>query len=134
MTTENMRLAIREEIRKAAEFERAAKVLAEQQLFSNAISRLYYQAFHHIKALLLTKALEPKTHEGLHRLFGLHFVKAGIFKPEESVLLGRLMKYRENADYDPVASFTREDYEELSLFVQSLCSHVQTHLHSENFL
>lgn len=30
-----------------------------------------------IKALLYTQGLEPKNHEGLEHLFGLHFVKPG---------------------------------------------------------
>jgi len=31
-----------------------------------------------VRALLLGKGLEPKTHEGALRLLGLHFVKPGI--------------------------------------------------------
>jgi hypothetical protein len=134
MTATNVRLAIHDELRMAAEFGRAAELLAEKQMFGNAISRLYYQAFHHVRALLLTKSLEPKTHEGIHRLFGLHFVKPGIFKPEESVLLGRLMKYRETADYDPVSTFTHEDFQNLKDFVHSLCEHVQEYLRAEKYL
>jgi hypothetical protein len=58
----------------------AANLLFENDFLQDAISRLYYFLLHNTRALLLTKGLEPKSHdEGALRLFGLHFVKEGIF-------------------------------------------------------
>ena len=72
------------------ELDRAMKTLLEADLlFKNgfiigAVSRLYYFLFYNIRALLLTKGLEPKSHEGALRLLGLHFIREGIFEPKAS--------------------------------------------------
>ncbi|MGA1870614.1 MAG: hypothetical protein ACMUJM_18930 [bacterium] len=59
------------------------------------MSRSYYCLLYHIRALLLTKEFEPKSYEGALRLFGLHFIKQGIFEPNDSHIFSKLMKYRE---------------------------------------
>src|SRR3972149_1078262 len=42
---------------------KAATVLFEKTLLNDAVSRLYYFLLYNIRALLLTKGLEPKSHE-----------------------------------------------------------------------
>src|SRR3990172_1979576 len=95
MIEENKKENIREEIKRAKEAMRAANLL-----FDNGW------------AVLVTKGLEPKSHEGALRLFGLHFVKKGIFSPSDSHIFSKLMKYREEADYNPTYTFTKEDFTE----------------------
>jgi uncharacterized protein (UPF0332 family) len=63
-----------------------------------------------VRALLLTEGLEPKSHEGALRLFGLYFVKKGLFEARDSYIFSKLMKYREEADYNPSYTFTSEDF------------------------
>jgi uncharacterized protein (UPF0332 family) len=58
--------------------------------------------------VLLTEGLEPKSHEGALRLFGLHFVKPGAFEAKDSHIFSKLMKLREEADYNP--SYTQRIY------------------------
>ncbi len=55
------------------------------------------------------QGLEPKGHEGSLRLLGMHFVKTGILQPSDSHIFARLMKYREEADYNPSYIFTADD-------------------------
>lgn len=102
----------------------AVKALMEKGLYRSAISRTYYGLFHYIRALLYTQGLEPKSHEGLEHLFGLHFVKAGRVDSGSAKLLARLQKYREQSDYGLVTVFTKEDVEqelsEVERFVQSI--------------
>ncbi len=87
--------------------EGAAKAIAEADLlfangfFKGAVSRLYYSLLYTIRALLLTRGLEPKSHEGALRLFSLHFVKEGPFEAKASHTFSKMMKYREEADYNP---------------------------------
>jgi len=76
---ENKRENIREEIDRANEAIRAANLLFENGFVKDAISKLYYSLLYSVRGLLLTKGLEPKSHEGALRLFGLHFVKPGAF-------------------------------------------------------
>jgi uncharacterized protein (UPF0332 family) len=110
MTEENKRENIKNELDRASKAIDAAKLLFDNGFLNDAVSRLYYFLLYNIKALLLTKGLEPKSHEGALRLLGLHFVKEGIFAAKDSHIFSKLMKYREEADYNPSYIFTRDDF------------------------
>lgn len=108
----NRKLNLGNEWAKAQEAYKAAQVLLKSGFHSDAISRAYYAVFHAGKALLLTEGLEVKSHEGLGRLFSLHFVKSGRMAVQFSRILSRSQKHREEADYSTEYVFTREDAEE----------------------
>lgn len=110
MTEENKKENIKSELERASKAMDAATLLFDNGFLNDAVSRLYYFLLHSIRTLLLTKGLESKSHEGALRLFGLHFVKSGIFEPADSHIFSRLMKYREEADYNPLYIFTHEDF------------------------
>jgi hypothetical protein len=110
LTTVNKIENIIEELARAEKSLDSANILFQHGNYSDAISRLYYFIFHSIKALLLSKGLEPRSHEGCLRLFAMHFVKTEIFSPKDSHSFSRLMKYREEADYNTSYVFTAEDY------------------------
>ena len=122
--SEEKRQKIQLEIEAGNESLDAVKTLMEKGLYRSAISRTYYGLFHYIRALLYTQGLEPKSHEGLEHLFGLHFVKAGRVDRGSAKLLARLQKYREQSDYGLVTVFTKEDVgqelAEVERFVQSI--------------
>jgi uncharacterized protein (UPF0332 family) len=111
MTIQNKKTNIKEELGRARECLRSAELLHSHGQTPDAVSRLYYYVFHAVKALLFSKGLEPKMHEGSARLLGLHFVKPGIVDPKASHVYSKLMKYREEADYNPSYVFTSDDYE-----------------------
>ena len=113
MTGENIRENIRDEILKAANLLAAADLLAENGFINDAVSRLYYYLFYYIRALLLTESLQPKTHEGTFRLLGMHFVNNGLLNRSISLIFSKLMKYRQDADYNPSFFFTESDFKEL---------------------
>jgi uncharacterized protein (UPF0332 family) len=71
---------------------------------------LYYFVLYHIRALLITKGLEPRSHEAALRLLGLHFVREGLVEKRAAQIFSKLMKFREEADYNPVSMFTKEDF------------------------
>ena len=85
--------------------EEAALLLAAGKL-AGAISRAYYGAFHHARALLLTVGEEPRTHGGLTRLLQANFVRTRRMAPEVAALLSRLMTLRQDADYTTERVFT----------------------------
>lgn len=124
MTPEEMRQNIQLEMEAGKEALDAARSLVEGGLYRSAMSRTYYGLFHYIKALLYTQGFEPKSHEGLEHLFGLHFVKSGKVSVKSAKLLARLQKYRESSDYGLVTVFTKEDLEEelveVDQFLQSI--------------
>jgi len=110
MTGDNKKKNIRAELERGAEALAAATLLYENGYISDAISRLYYFVLYNIRALLLSKGLEPRSHEGALRLFGLHFIREGLMDKKAAQIFSKLMKFREEADYNPVSMFTKEDF------------------------
>ncbi|MBI5874643.1 MAG: HEPN domain-containing protein [Deltaproteobacteria bacterium] len=134
MTRENIKINIDEEIKRGTAAMDAAALLSGNGLFNDAVSRLYYFLLYHIRALLLTKGLEARSHEGALRLFSLHFIKDGIFETKGSHLFAKLMKYREEADYNPSYEFTKEDFIELKKETEELAGDIKAYLIKEDYL
>jgi hypothetical protein len=131
---ENKRENIREEVDRANEAIRAVNLLFENGFVKDAVSKLYYSLLYAVRALLLTKGLEPKSHEGALRLFGLHFVKSGAFEAKDSHIFSKLMKYREEADYNPSYIFTREDFIEFKNEAEILIQKITIYLSQKEYL
>jgi len=72
MTEENKKENIKAELDRASMALDASTLLFENGFLGDAISRLYHFMLHTIRALLLTIGLEPRSHEGVLRVFGLH--------------------------------------------------------------
>ena len=134
MNEENKKANIREEINRANEAIRAANLLFENGFVRDAISKLYYSLLYNIRALLLTEGLEPKSDEGALRLFGLHFVKPGAFEPKDSHIFSKLMKFREEADYNPSYTFTQEDFSEFKTEAEGLIQKITNYLRNKDYL
>jgi uncharacterized protein (UPF0332 family) len=125
MNDENKKAAVQEELARADEAYRAAELLFENDLLPDAVSKLYYYLLYHLRALLLLKNLEPRSHEGVLRLFGLHFVKNGPFEAKDSHVVSKMMKLREEADYNPSYTFTSEDYSQFKNEVSEVSEKVK---------
>lgn len=110
MTDANIALNVRYEWSRADQALRAADLLAEHALIPDAVSRLYYSLLHSVRALLLTRQIDPRTHEGVLRMFSLRFVREGTFSPGHAQILSMLMKYRVDADYSAGCVFAAADY------------------------
>ena len=134
MMEENKRENIQAELDGAEKTLLEAELLFKNGFFKGAVSRLYYSLLYSIRALLLTKGLEPKSHEGALRLFGLHFVKEGVLETKASHIFSKLMKYREEADYNPAYIFTREDFVELQKEAGELSDKIKRYLKEKNYL
>lgn len=133
MNEENRRENIREEILRAEESLKAAQLLFENGFTRDAVAKLYYSLLYKVRAVLLTKGLEPNSHEGALRLFGLHFVKQGVFKPGDSHVFSKLMKYREEADYNPSYIFTPEDFTDFKKEAELVMNKITARLKEEGF-
>jgi uncharacterized protein (UPF0332 family) len=134
MTETNKKENILDEMERAVKAMGAASLLFENGFLNDAISRLYYSILHDTRALLLVKGLEPKSHEGALRLFSLHFVKEGSFQPADSHILSRLMKYREEADYNPSYMFTKEDFIEFKRDAEKLSNKMKVYLKDKCYI
>ncbi len=106
----------------------AADLLYRNGFVNDAVSKLYYSVLYHVRAILLTEGLEPRSHEGALRLLGLHFIKKGFLERRTSHIFSKLMKFREEADYNPSYLFTKEDYVEFRKEAQGLMNQIQDYL------
>ena len=134
MREENKKENVREEIDRAAESMKAADLLFNNGFIRDAVGKLYYSLLYVVRATLLTKGLEPKSHEGTLRLFGMHFVKRGIFEAKDSHIFSKLMKYRQEADYNPSYVFTTEDYVEFKKEAEIVMQKMTSLLKKEGYL
>lgn len=134
MNAVNKKLNISIEWEKAKEAFKEAEILLDQKMPNGSISRVYYAAFHAGKALLLAEGLEVRSHQGLGRLFSLHFVKTGKFDAKFSRILSKAQKYREEADYSSEFVFTMEDARERMKEVKDFLDFVEAFLKKECYL
>jgi uncharacterized protein (UPF0332 family) len=96
----------------------AAKVLLQNEMYPDSISRSYYAMFNAAKALLLTEDSSPKTHEGVASEMGKLFRD----KMDRELLsdLSRLQEVREKSDYtnyQPTKDETEEAIETAEEFI-----------------
>lgn len=134
MKEENKKENIAEEIDRAREAMNAAKLLFDNGFLKDAVSRLYYSLLYGIRSLLLTRGLEAKSHEGALRLFGLHFIKQGLFETKDSHVFSKLMKYKEEAEYNPSYTFTREDFIEFKKEAEKVIDKIMVYLKEKGYL
>lgn len=106
MTLDNRRRNIEAELRRGQESLESARVLLAADLRADAVSRAYYGAFHHARALLLTLGLEPASHGGVVSLLHREFVRTGRVDPDTARLLSRLQQFRHDADYTAEFAFS----------------------------
>lgn len=128
MTAENRKENIKAELAKAREALCEADLLHSGGLSTGAVSRLYYFLLHTVRALLLSKGIEPKSHEGVLRTFGLYFIKEDVFEAKFSHIFSKLMKYREEADYNPSFSFSGDDYKTFKKEAEEITTAIEDYL------
>ena len=109
---EDAKLLAPDELKRAEEEIKAAKVLKENGFYFKSVVSSYYAVYHGAKAALLNKGISPKSHEGIERMFSLYYVKVNLIETDIGRIIGRLMKLREEADYYPETSFDLKDSSE----------------------
>ena len=109
MTDENRKRNIADELTRAREALDVAKKLTELGYFNDAVSRAYYAVVHALRAALLSRGVEPKTHSGAIHLYNTELVRSGLMPTTLNRLLGGLAHARELADYDAAVRFCDED-------------------------
>lgn len=110
MTSDNARENARAELAKAYAALRAARSLADLELFDDAASRLYYAVFHLLGATLLALGVQAQTHGGLAALLGQHLVKPGLLPAHVARDFATLMALRGQADYNRHFSMDAEGF------------------------
>jgi len=74
-----------------------------------AANRLYYACFYAACALLISRGHQTRTHNGVFKLIGEHFVFTGLISIEQNKYYRRILELRQKGDYDDFIEFTEED-------------------------
>jgi uncharacterized protein (UPF0332 family) len=109
VTEENGRRNARDEIALAESALRAAEALLDLDLAPDAASRMYYAAFHAVRALLFSIGVEPRSHRVARALFSQHFVQTGLLAGEHAKHLAQLEGLRAAGDYDSAFAISSDD-------------------------
>ncbi|HEY3351874.1 MAG TPA: HEPN domain-containing protein [Polyangia bacterium] len=112
MTDANRRANVAADVSRGQEALESAELLLDAGKHADAVARAYYAIHHFARALLLTRDIEVRSHEGLRSQFGLHLVRTGLMAPRYGKLLAQVQRFRELADYESTFDFTREHAEE----------------------
>lgn len=105
--------------------------LFETDLYSGAINRFYYAAFHAARALLATKQLDSSKHSGVISLFNREFVKPGKISRESGKTLNAAFNIRSEADYDDFTEFTLNECEAMRESVRLLILEVERYIEKQ---
>ena len=103
------------QMEKANRFLQQVEMVRDLQQWDLAANRYYYACFHAVQALFIHNGLASKTHTGMLRQFGLHFIKTGIIEDRLGGFLTRMEQLREKGDYNCIFSINED---ELSTIVE----------------
>lgn len=109
LNEEERTILVQREYEKAMTFYSQALKNAELGIWDVVANRLYYSAFHAVSALLIRDQHKVGTHKGAVLLFGLHYVKTGIFTADDGRFYSQLQSLREKADYNCIWEATDKD-------------------------
>jgi uncharacterized protein (UPF0332 family) len=96
-------------IRKAKDSLKAARIMAEGELYDFAISRAYYTMFYVAQAFLLGEGKAYSKHSGVIAAFGKEFAKTGRVPKEFHSYLIEGFDRRNVGDYDIKSDVTNEE-------------------------
>lgn len=92
-----------------------AVILAENKSWNSCVNRLYYASFYAVTALLISKEIEAKTHNGVKTIFFKEFILTGKIEKEFGTLYSDLMDWRSEGDY---ADFTEYDEDTVAPLIE----------------
>lgn len=121
-------------IEKAKKFIETANLLLNHDDYDSTASRVYYAMFYAGEAILLTKNLKSKTHDGFISLFGEHFIKNNIFPLEMMKQLRMAFDKRQIGDYGTAISITKKEAEDLVKIGQKFINNIITFLKNQKIL
>lgn len=99
----------------------SARLLLDQGLYGESISRLYFAVFAAARALLVSRDLIARTHSGIHYMLYAEFSKQQV----DATLYHRLWAEREAYDYElriPNQSHIQRRYVEAEQFIGMIAS------------
>lgn len=107
------KIIARQWIRKAETALRTAEVLFREQLLVGCVNRMYYAAFYAVSAALAGAGKSYGKHTAVRAALHRDFVKSGIVPPACGKTYNRLFDDRQEGDYTPRTSFSKDETLEL---------------------
>lgn len=105
---------------------------AEYDLTGNftlaAVNRTYYACYYCMAALLITKDVYAKTHQGTRAKFSELFIKTSIFPEQIAIYIKIAFDLRQEADYDFDADITSEEAHDVIKKVKEFYLLTETYL------
>ena len=109
MNNEDRKTMVGLQMEKANRFMEQAEMVRDLKQWDMAANRYYYACFHAVQALFIHNGLASRTHAGMLRQFGLHFIKTGIIEDRLGGFLTRMEQLREKGDYNCIFSINEEE-------------------------
>lgn len=98
---------------KAHETLKEAEGIASLGFWNAVANRLYYACYYMTSALLIHYGYTARSHAGVIRLLGLHFVTTGYIAQRHAKFYTRLFELRQSGDYDDFYNITEDDIKPL---------------------
>lgn len=99
-------------IEKAEKNLKAAKILLDNGLLSESISRSYYSIFHAARALIAYDKFDSKKHSAIIGYFNKNYIKEGKVEKEYSKIISKAFKIRTDSDYQDFYLVSKEETKE----------------------
>ena len=129
MSGDNRRKNISIELRESGGRMNAARRLAaDPDTRKDAVGRAYYAAFHAVRAALLTRGLEPKSHRGVRETFRAQFTGPDMLPIDLAAALDRLESARMGADYAAGRDFSDDETNRLLADAEAVIAGVREFL------
>lgn len=107
----NSKKEINEIVKRAKNRLLSAKILLKNGQYADSISRSYYAFLDIAQAALIKLGYRTKSHAGTITLFSKHFVKSRSIDDKYIIFFKQAKKFREEADYEFLKKFTKEEAE-----------------------
>ncbi len=98
----------KKELARANKSLQAARMLLENRLYEDCVSRSYYAVLHAAKAALTKIGVEAESHQAVKRMFGLHLVKTEQIEKHFAEILTAQQEDREIGDYNIYLNIQQE--------------------------
>lgn len=105
-----------------------AKYLFKGSFYLGTVNRSYYAIFNYVQALLFTKQIFTKTHQGCHSKFNELFIKVGIFPKELAERLNEAFELRQSGDYDMNTDIGEEEAKASIENAELFCEKIKKYL------
>lgn len=116
-------------LEKSKQAMRQAEIMAEHEMYDNAVTRLYYACFYVASALMIKNHIECGSHRGIKTMLALKFVKTGLLDPKFVRIFSELLNGRQLSDYEDFFYQNQESYikykEDANEFIRTLSKMIE---------